>query len=227
MKDDDSLQNQHWAPFDERVAAISAAVCQANSETGRRCLYAPCLNAPLRLFMQRARFAKEAGAGAVLLLPGITGFDAIHALATDESFGLPIICHPAFMGMTGGSSTPGTTCHGIAHRVEFGLLPRMAGADVTIYPNNGGAFDICEEECLSIRDAAKGSVLGACKAMLPSPSGGITVDSAGRLRHSYGDDVFLVMGTSLYTAGPDLEANTKRIAGQLRRCREKVEERGR
>ena len=196
---------------------MAAAVRQANRETGRNCLYAPCLNAPITKFMERARFAKGAGAGAVLCLPGIVGFDCIHALSSDESFGLPIICHPAFLGMTGGSTTPGTASHGLSHRVEFGRIPRMAGADVTIYPNSGGAFDISKDECLSIRRAATEPGFGACRPMFPSPSGGITVDAAGKLFHDYGDNVFLVMGTSLYTAGPDIRENAWRVASQLHR----------
>ena len=46
-----------------------AAVRRANAETGRKCVYAPCLNAPAHLVVSRAKFAKAAGAGAVLMIP--------------------------------------------------------------------------------------------------------------------------------------------------------------
>eukprot|EP00976_Prorocentrum_cordatum_P117503 1196317-Prorocentrum_minimum.AAC.1 len=36
----------------------------------------------------------QAGAGAVLMLPGITGFDVMRMLAMDDEFNLPILCHP-------------------------------------------------------------------------------------------------------------------------------------
>ena len=199
------------------MSAIAAAVRKANEETGRNCLYAACLNSPVTHFMQRAKFAKEAGAGAALVLPGVTGFDSIRALATDDSFGLPIISHPSFMGMTGGSTTPGTRSHGLAHRVEFGLLPRMAGADVSIYPNTGGAFDISDAECSSIRQAAALEGFGACRPMLPSPSGGTKIETAEHLCATYGDTVFLVMGTSLYTSGPCLEENARIMTSRLHR----------
>ena len=63
------------------MRACCAAVRRANAETGRRCVYAPCLNAPAHLVVSRARFAKAAGAGAVLMIPGITGLDTMRLLA--------------------------------------------------------------------------------------------------------------------------------------------------
>ena len=63
IKDDHGLSNQTWAPFEERVALCSQAVNKANHETGRNCLYAPCLNAPADQIEQRAYFAKDCGAG--------------------------------------------------------------------------------------------------------------------------------------------------------------------
>ena len=81
IKDDHGLANQRYAPFEERVRACCAAVRRANAETGRRCVYAPCLNAPAHLVVSRARFAKAAGAGAVLMIPGITGLDTMRLLA--------------------------------------------------------------------------------------------------------------------------------------------------
>ena len=68
IKDDHGLANQRYAPYEERVRACCAAVRKANAETGRRCVYAPCLNAPAHLVVSRAKFAKAAGAGAVLML---------------------------------------------------------------------------------------------------------------------------------------------------------------
>ena len=58
IKDDHGLANQNYAPYEERVRACCAAVRRANAETGRRCVYAPCLNAPADLIVPRAKFAK-------------------------------------------------------------------------------------------------------------------------------------------------------------------------
>ena len=73
IKDDHGLANQKWAPFEQRVALCCDAVLRANRETGRNCLYAPCLNAPSDQIISRAWYSKDMGAGAVMLLPGIAG----------------------------------------------------------------------------------------------------------------------------------------------------------
>lgn len=98
IKDDHGLANQPYSTFDERVRACAAAVARANAETGRRCIYAPCVCAPAHLVIPRAHAARDAGAGGVLMIPGITGMDTMRELAADPSFGLPIICHPAMLG---------------------------------------------------------------------------------------------------------------------------------
>ena len=108
IKDDHGLANQKYAPFEDRVRACCAAVKKANLETGRNCVYAPCLNAPAHLVVSRARFAKACGAGAVLMIPGITGLDSTRLLAEDPTFGLPIICHPAILGAMLGGGSEGT-----------------------------------------------------------------------------------------------------------------------
>ena len=53
---------------------------------------------PAHLVHARAMFAKAAGAGAVLMLPGLTGFDSMVQLARDDAFALPILAHPAMLG---------------------------------------------------------------------------------------------------------------------------------
>jgi len=212
IKDDDGLQNQQWAPFEERVTAVAAAVKRANSETGRCALYAPCLNSPAHLLRERAMFAKRAGAGAALVMPGITGFDSCRMLAADEEFGLPLLCHPSYLGMVGGSNTPKSPFHGFAHRVLLGLIPRLAGCDVCIFLNTGSRFAVTEEECRSVVEACTAPLGGKCRPSLPSPAGGMALSSAPGMVEAYGQDVCLLIGGSLLTESPDLEANARKFA---------------
>ena len=209
IKDDHGLANQRYAPYEERVRACAAAVKRANAETGRRCIYAPCINAPAHLVVQRAKFAKAAGAGAVLMIPGITGLDSMRALAEDPDFGLPIIAHPAILGaMLGGGSQ--NTIRGFAHGVLLGLLPRLAGADATIFPNFGGRFGFSVEECKDIVHGAR-RVLAHHPSILPSPGGGMTLDKVKVMMETYGQDVLLLVGGSLYSHSSDLTANARHI----------------
>ena len=215
IKDDHGLADQPWAPYDQRVRACTAAVARANAETGRRCIYAPCINAPAHLVMQRAHFARDAGAGAVLMIPGITGLDTMRELAADETFGLPIICHPALLGaMLGGGSKQ--RVGGFSHEVLLGVLPRLAGADATIFPSFGGRFGFTMEECLSLQNGAS-RPMGTFPPIFPSPGGGMTLERVASMNQAYGEDLMLLIGGSLMGHSPDLVANAKhfmKIAGR-------------
>ncbi|EEH57504.1 uncharacterized protein MICPUCDRAFT_10555, partial [Micromonas pusilla CCMP1545] len=211
IKDDHGLANQNYAPYEERVRACCAAVRRANAETGRRCVYAPCLNAPADLIVPRAKFAKACGAGAVLMIPGIGGLDAMRRLAEDPSFGLPIVCHPAILGamLGGGSDGPDDVpIRGFSHKVLLGILPRLCGADATIFPSFGGRFGFSEREC---RDIALGSrqKLGSTPAIVPCPGGGMTLERVRKMNEVYGEDVMLLIGGSLMGHSPDLVANAR------------------
>jgi len=209
IKDDHGLANQRYAPYEERVRACAAAVKRANEETGRKCIYAPCINAPAHLVVQRAKFAKAAGAGAVLMIPGITGLDSMRALAEDPDFGLPIIAHPAILGAMLGGGTQ-NSIRGFSHGVLLGLLPRLAGADATIFPNFGGRFGFSVEECKDIMHGARRS-LAHHPSILPSPGGGMTLDKVKKMLETYGQDVLLLVGGSLYSHSSDLTANARYI----------------
>ena len=208
IKDDHGLANQVYAPFEERVTKCAQAVRRANDITGRNCLYAPCLNAPAHLVLKRAEFAKRAGCGAVLMLPGITGLDACRALAEDDNFNLPIIAHPALSGaMLGGGSK--NEVRGFSHGVLLGLLHRLAGCDATIFPNFGGRFGFSKDECKDIQKACT-SILGSKPAIFPSPGGGMTLERIKSMRQFYGgQDVLLLIGGSLYSHSNDLTANAR------------------
>mmetsp|Transcript_5864 Transcript_5864/g.19750 ORF Transcript_5864/g.19750 Transcript_5864/m.19750 type:complete len:566 (+) Transcript_5864:134-1831(+) len=202
IKDDHGLADQPYAPFDDRVRLCAAAVARANAETGRNVLYAPCLNAPAHLIISRAHTARQAGAGAVLMIPGITGLDAMRELAGDGSFNLPIIAHPALIGcMLGGGST--NRIAGFSHEVLLGILPRLAGADATVFPSFGGRFGFSVEECQAI-NAGCTRPMGNYPAILPSPGGGMTLERIAQMREVYGPDLLLLIGGSLYAHSENL-----------------------
>ena len=85
LQDDHGLQNQVWSPYEERVKLCAEAVRKANHETGRNSLYAPCLNGPSDIILSRAYYAKKCGAGAIMVLPGIVGWDVVRVLASDNN----------------------------------------------------------------------------------------------------------------------------------------------
>ena len=217
IKDDHGLADQPYAPFEERVRKCSDAVRRANAITGRRCVYAPCLNAPAHLIIRRAFTAKDLGAGAVLMIPGITGLDACRELAADDSFKLPIIAHPAILGSMLGGGTRNSV-RGFAHEVLLGVLPRIAGCDMTVFPTFGGRFGFSKEECLGIKSGCERGDLESMPSIVLTPGGGMTMERVKTMRQAYGDEsLCLLIGGSLYGAGKDLVENARgflKLAGR-------------
>ena len=191
IKDDHSLANQPWATWKERVTLVSRAVQEANEVTGGKSAYAPSLNLPFDQVKDAAHNAKELGAGALLILPGITGFDSLRVLAADDSLALPIQGHPAMLG-----SLVTSKDEGIAHGIVFGTLMRLAGADVSIFPNMGGRFSFSQEQCLDIAARSR-TELGAIKSTWIAPAGGMTLERIPEMINMYGKDTALLIGGAL------------------------------
>ena len=211
IKDDHGLSDQPFCRFEERVRACVAAVAEANARSGHGSLYAPNITAPFPRLLERARFAVEQGAGALLIAPGLTGFDAMRHLAADPSIHLPILAHPALLG----SAVTGMG-NGFSHGVLFGLLQRLAGADVSIFPNYGGRFGFSRPECAEIAAACTGP-LGELAPIFPSPGGGMTLDRVPDMLDLYGEDVLFLIGGGLYGHSPDLAANVRYFLGMVGR----------
>lgn len=192
IKDDHGLASQPFSPYQQRVERCAQAVRRANQQTGRHSIYAPNVTAPGDQVFERAYFAKQAGAGGLLVSPGLIGFDRMQALANDDQLGLPVLYHPTFLGSFVTSSV-----NGMAHSVIFGLMARLGGADVAIFPNFGGRFSFTREECLSIAEAAR-RPFGPLKPIFPAPAGGMKIEKISEMRETYGKDVVLLIGGDLH-----------------------------
>jgi len=203
IKDDHGITNLPFCPFEERVQRCVEAVARANRETGLQCLYAANVTAPAHLVLARALFAKNAGAGALLICPATTGFDAARQLADDDRLNLPIIGHPA----GGGNFVSGSEAR-YSHYAFFGQLHRLAGADAVIYMNYGGRFPISEQDGLDAKGGCR-DPMGHLKPIFPAPGGGMTLKSIPELREVYGSEAVFVVGGGLHQHGPDLTANVR------------------
>ena len=202
IKDDHGLTDQCCSPFEERVKQCAEAVRKANKETGGRTIYIANVTASHRDVTKRARFARDAGAGGLMIAPGLTGFDIMRELADDDNISLPIMMHPALQGsfVTGQG--------GMSHGVIFGQLARLAGADATIFPNFGGRFSFSREECAEIVQGTR-EPMGQLKAIFPAPGGGMSLDRVPEMLGTYGKDLIFLIGGGLFKHGPDLVENCR------------------
>ncbi|MCB0154325.1 MAG: ribulose 1,5-bisphosphate carboxylase large subunit [Anaerolineae bacterium] len=205
IKDDHGLANQMFAPFEERVQRCAEAVNTANAQSGQRCLYLPNITGPADRVIERAYFAKAAGAGGVMLAPGLAGLDFIRLLAADDSFGLPLLSHPALRG-----SFVSNDNQGLAYGLSCGQLPRLAGADASIYVNFGGRFGFSRAGCRHITETT-GEPMGHLLPIFPCPGGGMTLENLPEMVDFYGREVILLIAGGLYGHGPNLGDNCRRF----------------
>ncbi|AEV67913.1 RuBisCO large subunit C-terminal-like domain-containing protein [Acetivibrio clariflavus] len=201
IKDDHGLSNQSFSPFEERVELCVNAINKANRETGGKSVYVPNITAPFSEMVDRARKAKELGAGGLLISPGLAGFDAMREISEDENINLPVFSHPAFLGTFVMSNETG-----ISHGALLGQIMRLAGADATIYPNFGGRFSFSREECESIA-VCTSEKMGNLKPIFPCPAGGMSLGSIPESLKVYGKDVIFLVGGGLFRHGPNLIEN--------------------
>jgi ribulose-bisphosphate carboxylase large chain len=210
IKDDHGLANQPFAPFGERVARCAEAVARANRETGAHSIYAPNVTADGERALANARRARSAGAGGLLVAPGLAGLGTMARLARSDDVALPIFSHPAFQGSY--VNDPDT---GIAHAALFGQIARLAGADASIYPNFGGRFSsFSRDACWAIAEACA-EPFGPVPTIFPMPGGGMSVQRVPELLDFYGDDVILLIGGGLFQRGPDLLENCREFRRQV------------
>lgn len=193
IKDDHGLAHQPFCSFEERVKRAAASIREADPT----CLYAPHLTGPAHRLLERAELARDAGAGALMVCPGLVGWDVLRLLR--EEIGLPLLCHPAALG-----SAVVSRAQGVEHGLLLGTLPRWLGADVTIFPNHGGRFTFTPAECQGIA-AACTSPDPSFAPMLPAPAGGMRLERVPDMLDLYGQDVVLLIGGDLHRGGDLVE----------------------
>ena len=201
IKDDHGLANQSFCGFQERVNRVGEAVRSANELSNNRTLYLPNVTANADEIMSRAELAKNAGAGGIVISPGLVGFDAMRAIADNDALALPVFCHPALLG-----SFTVSPKSGISHGALYGTINRLAGADACIFPSFGGRFTFSKDQCRKIASCTE-APLGKLRSIFPVPAGGMRLDTLPQLMEFYGRDVILLIGGDLHRQGDDLVAS--------------------
>lgn len=203
IKDDHGLMDQPFSNFEERVRAVCEAVRRGNEESGHNTCYVPNLSGRFEKIMDRVRFAEDCGAGGVMLAPGLVSYDAMRYVSAHTA--LPVIAHPAMAGCLLDKGAGGFDCGCV-----LGQLPRICGADVTVFPNFGGRFSLSQAQCRSIVDFCN-EPLGDMPPIFPAPAGGMTFEKLEPMKAFYGADTAFLMGGGLFTVTPDLSANCARF----------------
>ena len=191
IKDDQGLLDQPFCPFQERVAYCAEAIATGSAQRGRPCLYFAHISGAVDSMRERAAQAKALGVTGLLIAPGLTGFDALRALALDESLALPIASHPSLLG-----TFVSQRGDGLAPQVVYGLLPRLAGADMSISPSFDTGYVMSKDDCVSVAVGCRRS-WDHIRPTMPSVGGRMGPDRIAELTQSLGRDVVFVLGSRI------------------------------
>jgi ribulose-bisphosphate carboxylase large chain len=195
IKDDHGLIDQHFHPFEERVARIQDEIRAANAKTGRITHYYPMLAGRFDQVEAQAAFAKQQGCYGVLVPPLLIGPDTGFHLA--RKYDLAVMTHPTFTGTHFHDPR-----HGMTPAILLGTLFRIFGADISVFPNSGGRFTFSGQECQDVATALR-APLGGLKPAFPSPAGGMTIEKVGAMVDAFGNDTALLIGGALLRYSPD------------------------
>ena len=201
IKDDHGLMDQHFHPFQERVARVQEAIRNANAKTGRKTLYFPMIAGRFDQIEAQMDYARAEGCAGALIAPMLIGPDTGFHLA--RKYGLAVMTHPSFTGTHFHDPE-----HGITPAMLLGRLFRVFGADISVFPNAGGRFTFTPDECQDLAVAMR-EPLGDVKPGFPSPAGGMTIEKIDSLVAAFGDDAVFLIGGALMRHSPDPEIGAR------------------
>lgn len=208
IKDDQNLVDDNFEQFKKRVTACAEAIDRVNEKTGRRCLYFPHIAAPFDELERYFELVRNLNLKGVLLYPLVLGMDLSRALT--KRYGLAFMAHPALTGaLTNGEA------QGMSHSVLFGTLFRMAGADISVFPNFGGRFAYTQEQCREIRRRFQ-EPMGSLRPGWPCPAGGMHLGNFTSMARDYGQDSVFLVGGALLGDSADLASSTRRFVDRIR-----------
>jgi 2,3-diketo-5-methylthiopentyl-1-phosphate enolase len=198
VKDDEILSDNSLDSARRRLEAVLKAGEKARAETGRPTLYAINLTGPAHELLDRARVLVQDGATAFLFNYLAYGLPMLASLRQDDAIGIPLMAHPALAGAFYGSPA-----HGIDPQVIFGRLPRLAGADIVLFPSPYGSVALPQADALSVAQALREDCAGL-KPSYPVPSAGIKAQMAPQILQDFGPQVIVNAGTGIhdYPQGP-------------------------
>ena len=208
VKDDEILADPQYCRMVDRVKEYMSAVKKVYEETGKIVLYAVNVTDTPGKVIDNALKAIDLGANAIMINYITTGIGMLADLANHPDIKVPILSHTDFGGAIFGSPYAG-----ISANLLLGKLPRIAGADIVVYPSTYGKFNLLKESHLKIGIALT-SKLYDIKKSWPTPGGGVHPGSITPLYNEFGKDFIVVCGGTIHghPMGPTAGAKAFRQA---------------
>lgn len=166
IKDDELLMNPDYCKLEDRVAKYMEARDRAKEETGEETLFTVNVTADGNKVFENAEKAIDGGVNALMINCHTAGLGILRSLAEDPSIKVPILAHPDFTGAIYESPISGLASH-----LLMAKLPRLAGADMAIFPAYYGKFPYIKNRMLRCAHSCRNK-FHDIKPIFPGAGGG-------------------------------------------------------
>ena len=192
IKDDELLANACFCDIESRVKLYMKAEKEVFEETGEHTLYTVNVTDEIPKVFENARRAVELGANALMINYLVAGFPVLRALAEDKSINVPILAHMDLAGALYESEW-----HGMSSHIVLGKLPRLAGADIIVFPAPYGKAPVIPDKFVSVARNLS-FPLYHLRPTIPMPSGGITPAMVPSVMKDLGPDIVIGSGGGIH-----------------------------
>jgi len=192
IKDDELLADVPFSPLEKRIRLYMEAERRAFEETGERKLYTVNITDRADKVRDNAKRAIDAGANALMLNYLTAGISVLRSLAEDPEINVPILAHLDFAGVFYESPVSG-----VCSSLVLGKLPRLAGADIIVYPCPYAKFSFLRDRHLQIAQMLRAPFYDLSPTF-PMPGGGIHQGMVPRLVQELGADCIIGAGGAIH-----------------------------
>lgn len=192
IKDDELLANAPFNTLEERIPLYMEAADRAEEEKGEKTLYAANVTDRIPHVLENAEKAIELGTNCIMINYLTAGISVLRALADDPSITVPILAHMDFAGALYESPFSG-----IASPIVLGKLPRLAGADIIVFPAPYGKAPYLKERYIQTAKTMT-YPFHVVAPVFPMPSGGIAQPMVDELIKDLGYDIVIGAGGAIH-----------------------------
>jgi len=192
IKDDELIANASFNQIKDRMKLYMDAERQVFEETGEHTLYTVNVTDEIPQVFENAHRAVELGANAIMVNYLATGFPVLRALAEDPKVNVPILGHRDVAGAMYESEY-----HGLSSHLVLGKLPRLAGADIVVFPAPYGKGPVLGEKFIRVAQNLSFPLYNL-KPTFPMASGGITPQMVPNVMKDLGANIVIGSGGGIH-----------------------------
>jgi 2,3-diketo-5-methylthiopentyl-1-phosphate enolase len=195
IKDDELLADASFNSVEKRVKLYMEAERQVYEETGEHTLYTVNITDKVPKVFENAKRVVELGGNAIMVNYFAIGLPVLQALAEDPEINVPILAH---MDVTGAMYM--SPYHGMSSHIILGKLPRLAGADIAVFPLPYGKatfINMVRDKYLNVwRNLT--FPFYQLKPVFPMPGGGVTPSMVPQIMNDLGNEVVVGVGGGIH-----------------------------